>query len=202
MKRFLSFCVIVVITSSAAAATKFTTDNNASCDISVSPAATLLLPYFEVDVAKPVDEATNTIFSIINTSRATQIARVTIWTDYAHPALWFNVYLTGYDVEPVSLYDVLVNGKLPPVPAAAADACRSMSGDLPAPVAEQLRQMLTTGAVTASYCKVGGVHSVATGYVTIDLVNTCAPASPLDPAPYSQVLPSDNVMTGDYEDED
>src|SRR6266852_3740656 len=62
-----------------------TTANNSSCDISVSPAATLLLPFFEVDVAKPLDAATNTIFTIVNTSRLPQIARVTIWTDYAYP---------------------------------------------------------------------------------------------------------------------
>lgn len=206
MKRFISLCVIGMIAWSAAAATKlstgrvFTTDNNASCDISVSPAATLLLPYFEVDVAKPVSDAANTIFSIINTSRAPQIARVTIWTDYAQPAVWFNVYLSGFDVEPISLYDVLVDGKLPPVPATAADACRAIAGDLPSGVAAQLRQMLTTGVVAASDCKVGGVHTFATGYVTIDLVNGCSSVSPLEPVYYSQILGYDNVLTGDYED--
>jgi hypothetical protein len=200
MKRFLSLCLILLIAASATAATRFTTDNNASCDISVSPAATLLLPYFEVDVTKPVTDATNTIFSIINTSRSPQTARVTFWTDYANPALWFNVYLTGYDVEPISIYDVLVAGKLPPAPAAAPDACKTGSGDLPAAVAEQLRQILTTGSVSASDCKVGGVHTLATGYVTIDVVNACSLVSPLEPAYYSQVLGYDNVLTGDYED--
>ena len=206
MKRFLSLLVIGVLACSAAAATRLstprviTTDNNASCDISVSPAATLLLPYFEVETGKPVSEAANTIFSIINTGRAPQVARVTIWTDYAHPALWFNVYLTGYDVEPISLYDVLVSGKLPPIPAAAAEACKSLSGDLPQTVAEQLRQMLTSGVVASSDCKVGGTHANATGYVTIDLVNTCTSVSPLEPVYYSQILGYDNVLTGDYED--
>jgi hypothetical protein len=201
VKRFLFVCVVTwTIAWPATAATKFTTDNNASCDISVSPAATLLLPYFEVDVTKPVDEAANTIFSVINTARAPQIARVTIWTDHAYPALWFNVYLTGFDVEPVSLYDVLVNGKLPPVPASAADACRAISGDLPAAIAEQLRQMLTAGSLASSDCKVGGVHSLATGYVTIDVVNTCSQVSPVEPVYYSQILGYDNVLTGDYDD--
>ncbi|HEY2828867.1 MAG TPA: hypothetical protein VGJ88_02030 [Thermoanaerobaculia bacterium] len=203
MRRFLVLCVIVVITGSPAfltAATKFTIDNNASCDISVSPAATLLLPYFEVDVSKPATAATNTIFSIINTGRTPQTARVTIWTDYANPALWFNVYLTAYDVEPISLYDVFAGGKLPPVPASAPDACKTASGDLPAAIAEQLRQMLTTGSTSTADCKVGGVHDLATGYVTIDVVNGCSPASPLDPVYYSQVIGYDNVLTGDYED--
>ena len=206
MNRFFSLCAVVVIAWTAAGATRpaaprsIATDNNASCDISVSPAATLLLPIFEVDVGKPVSDATNTIFSIINTSRAPQIARVTIWTDYAHPALWFNLYLTGFDVVPISMYDVLVNGTLPPVPAAAIDSCKSLSGNIPTAVAEQLRQMLTTGSVASSDCRVGGVHTNATGYVTVDLVNACSPVSPLDPVYYSQILGYDNVLTGDYED--
>src|SRR5213075_909886 len=162
MKRFLSLCAIVTLWGGLAhGATRLSspraiaTDNYASCDITVSPAATLLLPYFEVDVAKPVSDATNTIFSIINTSRSPQLARVTIWTDYAHPALWFNVVLTGYDVEPISMYDVLVNGKLPQTPASAPDSCRAVAGDIPVSVLEQLRQMLTSGVVASSDCRVG-----------------------------------------------
>jgi len=70
-------------------------DNNASCDIGTFPAATLLLPYFEVEARKHVNDAGNTIFSVINTSRQPQIARVTVWSDYGYPALWFNLFLTG-----------------------------------------------------------------------------------------------------------
>src|SRR5437764_9041241 len=78
MKRILSLASVVAFLWSgfanggtarpASVPRVITTDNNASCDITVSPAATLLLPYFEVDVGKPVSDANNTIFSIINTS--------------------------------------------------------------------------------------------------------------------------------------
>src|SRR6476620_6601280 len=89
VKRYLSLFLFLVLGTLPAAAANvpraIATENSASCDISVSPAATLLLPYFEVDIAKPVTDATNTIFSIINTSRSRHLARVTIWTDYAHP---------------------------------------------------------------------------------------------------------------------
>src|SRR5947209_7768520 len=87
-----------------------TIDNNASCDITVSPAATLLLPYFEVEVDKHVLEAKNTIFSVVNTSKVPQIARVTVWSDEGYPALWFNIFLTGYGVQPISMYDVIGRG--------------------------------------------------------------------------------------------
>jgi hypothetical protein len=204
VKRYLSLFLLLVLGTLPATAANvpraIATENSASCDISVSPAATLLLPYFEVDIGKPVADATNTIFSLINTSRSRQLARVTLWTDYAHPALWFNVSLGPFDVEPISLYDVLVNGKLPITPSTASDSCRSMAGDIPAPIATQLRQMLTSGVVASSDCRVGAPHTNATGYITIDLVNSCAPVSPLDPVYYSQILAYDNVLTGDYED--
>ena len=54
-------------------------DNDSTCDIKVGPAATLLLPYFEVDLA-PTGEQT-TLFTITNVSRYSQIAHVTLWTD-------------------------------------------------------------------------------------------------------------------------
>jgi hypothetical protein len=90
-----------------------TTNNDDSCDIAVMPAATLLLPYFEVDFTNPSSNARNTVFSITNTSPQPQIAHVTIWTDWSFPVIDFNLWLTGYDVVPVSLYDILRNGTIP-----------------------------------------------------------------------------------------
>jgi len=47
MKRCLA--LLLLISASAIAAGPATTANDDSCDISLLPAATLLLPYFEVD---------------------------------------------------------------------------------------------------------------------------------------------------------
>src|SRR5947209_11951363 len=90
-----------------------TTTNNAdSCDIGVTPAATLLLPYFDVETSTSVPAGTGstTLFTITNTSRYPQIAHVTVWTDWSFPVLDFNVFLTGYDVQGISLFDVIVRG--------------------------------------------------------------------------------------------
>ena len=38
-----------------------TTNNDDSCDLGTAPAATLLLPYFEVDIASPVATAQTTL---------------------------------------------------------------------------------------------------------------------------------------------
>ena len=86
-----------------------TTNNDDSCDIGVAPAATLLLPYFEVDVT---NRTQTTLFTITNVSRYPQIAHVTLWTDFSFPVLDFNIFLTGYDVQGINLLDVLTTGTI------------------------------------------------------------------------------------------
>src|SRR5207244_6897419 len=88
--------------------------NDDSCDIGVTPAATLLLPYFEVDFVSTARTARTTIFTVTNVSAQPQIAHVTLWTDWAYAALTFNVYLTPYDTQSVNLYDVFTRGAIAP----------------------------------------------------------------------------------------
>lgn len=90
-----------------------TTNNDDTCDISTAPAATLLLPYFRVNTTD-----LNTIFTIVNTSPNAQIAHITVWTDWSFPVLDFNVYLTGYDVQGLSLRDIIFNGVIAPTATA------------------------------------------------------------------------------------
>ena len=71
------------------------------------PAATLLLPYFEVAPDKTID----TLFSVNNASAAPALAHVTVWTDQSIPVLDFDVYLTGYDVQSFSLYSMPDRGQ-------------------------------------------------------------------------------------------
>jgi len=96
-----------------AAGAPTTTNNDDSCDIAVMPAATLLLPYFEVDFRSPAASAQTTLFTITNTSNLPQIAHVTVWTDWSFPVLDFNIFLTGYDVQSINLYDLLSRGTFP-----------------------------------------------------------------------------------------
>jgi hypothetical protein len=94
--RLLSTLVLFLLFAASASAKSPTTlENNDSCDIGLAPAATLLLPYFDVDFSIT---RTNTLFTITNTGERAQVARVTLWTDYAYPVLTFDVYLTGYDI--------------------------------------------------------------------------------------------------------
>jgi len=96
------------------------TNNDDTCDISVHPAATLLLPYFEVDIRQPANNAINTNFTITNVSQFPQVAHITIWTDRSFPVIDFNIYLTGYDVQGINLYDVIARGQIPPTGSGTA----------------------------------------------------------------------------------
>ena len=81
------------------------------CTIDEVPAATLLLPYFDVDLGNPNGETT--LFSINNASATAVLAHVVVWSDLSVPVLDFNVYLTGYDVQTINLRDILRSGVLP-----------------------------------------------------------------------------------------
>src|SRR4051812_12596807 len=80
------------------------------CTVDDVPAATLLLPYFEVNL----DDmwGVDTVFSVNNASATAVLAHVVVWSDLSVPVLDFNIYLTGYDVQTINLRDVL-HGTLP-----------------------------------------------------------------------------------------
>lgn len=204
-----------------------TTNNDDSCDISVAPAATLLLPYFQVDLDGTAATARTTVFNVINVSPSPQIARVTLWTDWAYPALSFSLFLTGYDVQAVDLRDLLVRGTIPTSVVQAgpmsqpnfsnrnhartlAQDCGMRMPHLPLGALMDVRGLLSSGraprgmlscptasGVDAPVGSDRGGH-VAAGYATIDVVATCAPTLPTSPKYFTSELLFDNVLTGDY----
>ena len=90
----------------------------AICTVDDVPAATLLLPYFEVDLDNA--NGINTLFSINNASATAVLAHVVLWTDLSVPTFDFNIYLTGYDVQTVSIRDIF-NGTVPRTASAGQD---------------------------------------------------------------------------------
>ena len=190
-------------------------ENNASCDIGTYPAATLLLPYFEVDFNAPSTTAINTLFTVTNTSKYPAIVRVTLWTDYGYPATWFPMFLTGYAAESISLYNIFARGNYPVTMSVAQPGvlsadnksnpnfysetwCEHAGGSINAEMLKRLQQIFTTG-IRDTGCPVGGKHAMATGYVTVDVVNSCSIDSPLSPTYWKDVILFDNVLTGEYE---
>jgi hypothetical protein len=80
------------------------------CTIDAVPAATLLVPYFEVDYTS--EDGVTTLFSLNNASATAALAHVTLWTNWSQPTVDFDVYLTGYDVVTVNMRDIF-NGNIP-----------------------------------------------------------------------------------------
>jgi hypothetical protein len=95
------------------------------------PGATLLLPYFEVDLDNP--NGVTTLLSINNASATAVLVHVVIWSDLSVPTLAFNAYLTGYDVQTINLRDIFVNGVLPRTASAAQDVGENEPNPGPSP---------------------------------------------------------------------
>jgi hypothetical protein len=185
MKTLFALVLAITLATPLSAATSATsprtTNNDDSCDISVQPAATLLLPYFDVDFNATPANAVNTLFTVQNVSPMPQIANVTIWTDFSFPLVSIPMFLTGYDVQSINMYDLLARSVFAPpsgtsngapVPtnptagsqpagnnanpnflASAASDCAPgrLPGVIPAPVLQGIRDALTLGRGTGIF---------------------------------------------------
>jgi len=187
------------------------------------PAATLLLPYFEVDLNNPSGQTT--LFSVNNSSPQAVLAQVTVWSDLSVAVLGFNIYLTGYDVQALNLRDILVNGLLPRTASAGQDPTDTISphgplsqdinfascnGFLPTPNLSatfiQHLQLSLTGKpspILGNLCAGRAFgDNIARGYVTVDAVNNCTLRLPSDPGYFGSGGTGDasdqNVLWGDY----
>jgi hypothetical protein len=203
----------------AAPLTAATRHNDDSCDIAALPAATLLLPYFEVDLTG--NGGPTTRFSITNVTNVERVAHVTLWTDRAYPVIGFNIYLTGYDLQVIDLYDVIARGFVAspsgtgtaprprgrysdPNPQLEGVACASLPGALPAEYLGRMHDAFTIGRVRqylelAECNQIGSQHNNAVGYATIDVIGTCAATGVEQSEYWTRHLRYDNVLVGDYE---
>jgi hypothetical protein len=189
------------------------------CTIDEVPAATLLLPYFEVDLGNANGQTT--LFSVNNASATAVLAHVVVWSDLSVPVLDFNIYLTGYDVQTINLRDVL-SGVLPRTASDGQDPNDNISpqgplsqdinfasctGALPPPASlpstfiTHLQLALTGKAspVLGGLCAGRSFgDNVARGYVTVDTVNNCTLRFQGDPSYFSSDITFQNVLWGDY----
>jgi len=199
----------------------------AVCAIETAPAATLLLPSFEVNLGcRQANGGITTLFSINNASANATLAHVVVWSDLSVPVLDFNVYLTGYDVQSINLCDVLVTGLLPQTASAGQDPSDTISpkgplsqdvnfascvGQLPAPTLPASfiahLQSSLTGQFSNLFGGCAGLaygDNVARGYVTVDTVNNCTLRFPSDAGYFAPAgggsgdATDQNVLLGDY----
>ena len=184
------------------------------------PAATLLLPYFEVDINSAT--GVQTLFSINNASATAVLGHVTVWSDQSIPVLDFDVYLTGYDVRD----DQPVRHLRQPHPAAhgfrrpgswrhhqhpgriSQDINFASCSALPyAPgnsisvgFQQHLLAWLQGNASPSTGNCAGSKHNdgILRGYITVDTVNACNLFFPSDWALYAPFVTDQNVLWGDY----
>jgi hypothetical protein len=150
-----------------------------------------------------------------------RIARVTLWTDHAYPVIAFNVYLTGYDVQAINLFDVIQRGIIAPDAGTGTTVtsrgaysdpnheidvtgCSRLPGALDPFYVTRMRSAFTLGVVGAAgsapgCTSAGGVHDDAVGYATIDLVRTCSSHLPTEPQYWTEDIAFENVLIGDYQ---
>lgn len=167
------------------------------------PAATLLLPYFEVD---PATTGATTTLTIGNASTTERVAHVTLWTDRGVPTFSFDVRLPARGVSAIDLGALFRDGTLPQSTAGGVASC---AGVLP-PVA--LSSTTLTGLRNAhsgqASSLLGGQCGSRTGgnfigYATIDAANGCSAGNAVFPgsagyfASGSGVASNANVLFGE-----
>jgi hypothetical protein len=208
-----------LVTSFALAALALTGVAQADlCTIEATPAATLLLPYFEVDIDDP--NGIDTFLSVNNAREYAVLGHVIVWTDMSVEALDFNIFLTGYDVQTIGMGLIIRNGILPetawdsdvsPVGAYSVDdgpvlydACAAVlpytNPALDADFLEHLQSILTGGPSSIYNGLCGGADygdNIARGYVTIDNVVDCTLKTPCDPGYF--VVTGATDFVGGYE---
>ena len=193
------------------------------CTQDVVPAATLLVPYFEVDLSS-VERAT-TLISINNAKPEPVLTHITMWTDWSQPTVDFDVFLTGYDVVTFNMRDVF-NGNIPLTADDQSDPGDSISphginpewdGDFtdcdgffpffsnPVINGDNLERVvdghlgedvLGNGCMGSNYG-----DNVARGYITIDSATRCSVEFPSDNGYFGGLNPvarDHNAIWGDF----
>jgi hypothetical protein len=193
------------------------------CTTDAVPAATLLLPYFEVDLNNP--NGVQTLLSINNASATAVLVHLVLWSDLSVPVFDFNIYLTGYDVQTINLRDIIDNGRVPQTASAGQDPTdtispqgkfsqdinfASCSGVLPPPPLPALFVTHLQNALTGKPSAVLGGNcagqilgdNIARGYLTADTVSNCTLHFPGDTGYFVTGGAGDatnqNVIWGDW----
>jgi hypothetical protein len=177
-----------------------------TCTADAVPGATLLLPYFEVDLGNQTGKTT--LFSVNNAGAAAVLANIVLWTNASVPTININLYLTGYDVQTLNLYDIF-QGILPASSVIGGGDCNT----IPTGSSTQLTPSQITGlrnahlgvssSILGNQC--GGISlgdNLARGYITVDSVSTCTNAFPSTSGYFVDggggIANNNNTLWGDY----
>ncbi len=177
-----------------------------TCNTGPQPSASLLLPFFEVDLEDAAGPTT--LVSIGSTATEPRLARVTLWTDWGIPTLSFDLLLPSYGVVPINLRDVFHSGSLPQAaselarPASCADPLSQPVVDVVALGAQHRgdEYPLGSGQCWASMRQ----QQTVVGFLTVDVLDDCSDEIrfPSDDGYFAAagggLASNDNVLFGDF----
>lgn len=163
------------------------------CVIDAVPAATILVPYFEVDFRNfGKSKFERTKVTLINTSPAPTIAHVILWTDASFPTLNFDLFLTGFDVQEINIDDIFIFGNIPTTSypsdfdssectQCGESGCSNFSPADSFTVPDLRNSHMGSGvSYYGGQCVGSRSGNVARGYMTIDNVSQCSRLYPFD----------------------
>lgn len=182
------------------------------CTRGVEPAATLLVPYFEVDLRSA--NGLTTLFAVTNAEAEAALARVVVWSDWALPVVSFPIYLTGFDVQTINMRDLL-RGVFPATGSASSPQGNRSSDNQIFPGCNEndvvgsppdtafIRAALSGEEIDgACWSSPPEFPGQAKGYVTIDVVNSCTALLPADEGYFevggTGIASNRNTLFGDY----
>ena len=155
------------------------------------PAATLLLPYFQVKTTSGSDYTT--LFTVRNVSDSPVIAQVSLWTNCGIASVAFNLHLAAHAQQDVNLKDIFEGATLfdPPVDfSTIAPTLVSAHSGYPDP---------TSGKCSSLNTNFPGM----VGYVLINAVNEASELMPYETGYFAQggtgIASNKNVLWGDFE---
>lgn len=180
MRQFYAILLLSVVTSAPSVAEIGTTDT--------APAATLLLPYFEVNLDDP--NFGTTTFTVNTFEISGSIVHVTLWTNAAVGTTSFDITLPSTGAETIDLRDIFAGQTVAGIDfAAQAPALR----------------LAHTGQAAVKGTSCSGISlgdNVARGYVTVDVMNETGAGFPGEVGYFvnggTGKASNDNVLFGDY----
>ena len=208
--RISALSGIVLLASTVAALPEIVAASQ--CAPTQAPSATLLFPYFEVDLADPEGATTLISINAETGSGDPVLAHVVIWSDLGFPVLDFDLHLDADTVVSLDLRRVL-QGELPETGPASGEispfpACTNPLA-LPqldaAAIASLQAALLGRPDPQDALCRAeprdeGGL---AIGYLTVDVLNECSETirNPRDPGYFEPggtgTASNRNVLWGD-----
>jgi hypothetical protein len=149
----------------------------AVCGPGARPGATLLIPYFEVDLDDP--SGPTTLISVNNADSEPVVARVTLWSNMGLPSIAFDMVLPPDGVETLNLRSVFRGN----FPVTHGDGTFPRCPDpvdyvVPPPTVEWLRAFHLgepPAGDSVCYGLPAAEAGLAVGYLTVDAMNDCNP---------------------------